>query len=89
MELFANIGYGMILLTLCSVVFLLVHLFRKQHPRLAKVLGYLLICLGILVMMLWGKGTGPVMDDPGSKVGIGIAALGAALLALCDTAKSD
>lgn len=87
MEFFANVGYGMILLAVCAVVFTLLYLFQKQHPLLNKVLGYCLICLGILVVLLWGKGTSPVFDDPGTKVGIIISILGAALLALGDTAK--
>lgn len=89
MEFFANVGYGMIILALCAVVFALLYFFQKQHPTLNKVLGYILICLGILVVILWGQGVGPVMDDPGTKVGVVISGIGAALLALGDTAKKD
>lgn len=89
MEFFANVGYGMIILALCAAVFVLLYLFQKQHPTLNKVLGYCLICLGILVVLFWGQGAGPVMDDPGTKVGILISGIGATLLALGDTAKKD
>jgi len=87
MEFFANVGYGMILLVLCAFAFILLYLFQKQYPSLNKVLGYVGICSGLIVVLLWGKDSGPLLDDPGFKVGLMISLIGAAMIALGDIAK--
>ena len=87
MEFFANIGYGMITLVLCAVILSLLRVFQKNFPLINRIIGYCLIYFGIITVLIWGKTGVPLTADPAFRVGLVISILGAALLALSDTAK--
>ena len=89
MQFFENIGRGMIFVGLCGIVFILHYLLQKNHPLLNRVLGYCGVLIGIAIAIFLGKDVGHLSDDPAFKAGLIISIIGAAMLALGDTANRD